>query len=240
VGGDGRAAQGGPPERTALVLTGGPHPFAETTPIVAGLLHAAGYRTEVVDDPDAAAGVLARRPPDLWVCNTLRWRMLAPRYDELRADFAYQTTDAVRTAFDDYVRSGGALLALHAAPICFDDWLGWGDILGARWDWERSSHPALGEMEVVVVAEHPITRGVDRFTILDEAYGRMLLAADVEPLAVSRWEGEDHPMLWMRAVGEGRVVVSTLGHGRESFEHPAHQRLLRQAIGALSGREVAT
>jgi len=218
----------------ALVLSGGPHPFAETTPIVSGLLRSAGYRTEVVDTPDAAAEVLGSRPPDLWVCNTLRWRMLAPKYDELRADFAYQTTEAVRSAFDGYVRSGGDLLALHGAPICFDDWQGWGDILGARWDWERSSHPALGDIEVEIVADHAITRGIDRFTITDEAYGRMLLAADVEPLAVSRWEDEAHPLLWMRRVGEGRVIVSTLGHGRESFEQPDHVRLLEQAIAVLS------
>lgn len=228
-------ARSGPqPERSdALLLSGGPHPFGETTPIVADVLRGAGFTVETVDSPDTAAQVLADTPPAVWVCNMLRWRMLAPKYDELRADFAYATTPRVRTAFERYVRQGGRLLALHAAPICFDDWPGWGDLLGARWDWELSSHPPLGEMEVRVVAEHPITAGIDRFTITDEAYGRMVRAEDVEPLAVSSWEGEEHPMLWVRRVGEGLVVTSTLGHGRESFEHPTHRRLLRQAIRFL-------
>ncbi len=218
----------------ALLLSGGPHPFADTTPVVSGLLTEAGYEVEVVDTPDAAAEVLLANPPELWVCNTLRWRMLAAKYDELRSEFAYSTTAAVRAAFDSYVRGGGRLLALHGAPICFDDWPGWGDLVGARWDWERASHPPLGDMEVRVVCDHPITDGVDRFSIRDEAYGHMQMAADLEPLVVSSWGGQDHPMLWIRRVDQGVVVTSTLGHGLESFQHPSHARLLRQAIEVLS------
>lgn len=219
-----------------LVLSGGPHPFAETTPILRSLLEDAGCAVEVVEHPSDAAVVLRERPPALWVCNTLRWRMLARRYADRRDEFGYETPGEVRRAFDHYVRNGGHLLALHAAPICFDDWPGWASIVGARWDWEVSSHPPLGEMEVRVIGDHPITRGVDRFEILDEAYGRMRLAADLEPLAVSRWDAEDHPVLWVREVGEGLVVTSTLGHSRESFENPAHRRILHQAVTYIAGK----
>jgi len=178
--------------------------------------------------------------PELWVCNTLRWRMLAPKYDDLRAEHAYATSAEVREAFPAWVRGGGNLLALHAAPICFDDWPGWGEVVGARWDWDRSGHPPLGGMEVQVVARHPVTEalldsGVDRFTVTDEAYGRMWLADDVEPLTVSRWDGADHPLLWARRVGEGKVVTSTLGHGAASFDHPSHRCILRAAVAWLTG-----
>lgn len=221
--------------RRALVLSGGPHPFAETTPLLEGYLRGAGLRVEVVDSPEDAALVLVEDPPEVWVCNTLRWQMHAPRYDDLRAEFAYRTSDRVRRSFDAYVRDGGSLLALHAAPICFDDWEGWADIVGARWDWERSSHPALGPMTVSVVESHPLTEGLSEFEVIDEAYGHLALAADLRPLAVTEWGGTDHPVLWERRVGSGKVVTCTLGHGRESLENPGTRRLLRRAIEFLAG-----
>lgn len=218
---------------TALLLSGGPHPFHQTTPRVVALLEEAGCAVDVVDDPDAAARRVADAPPDLLVMNTLRWRMLAPKYDEIRDEHAYTTSDEVRTAIPAYVAGGGRLLALHGASICFDDWPQWGEVVGARWVWDRSSHPPVGEMEVRVVTGHPLTAGVADFTIVDEAYGFMDLQPDVVPLAVSSHGGVDHPMLWVRTVGTGVVVTSTLGHGPESFDHPVHRELLRRAIALL-------
>ena len=219
--------------RTALVLSGGPHPFEATTPRVVALLEGAGCTVEVVEDPDEAARRLDRDPPDLLVMNTLRWRMLAPRYDALRDEHAYVTSDGVRAAVPAYVRDGGRLLALHGAPICFDDWPGWGEVVGARWAWDRSSHPPLGKMDVRVVAGHPLTDGIGDFSLRDEAYGFMDLEPDVVALTVSSHGGADHPMLWVRTVGRGVVVTSTLGHGPESFDHPAHRELLRRSVALL-------
>ena len=221
----------------ALLLTGGPHPFAETTPIVEGLLADAGYSVTVVDSPTEAAAVLAADPPDIWVCNTLRWRMLADKYDEIRDEFRYEIPDESARQIDEWVRDGGRLLALHAAPICFDTWPGWGDLLGARWDWERSWHPPLGEMRVDFSGDHPLTAGLEPFTIVDEAYRDMWLAQDVVPLAVVAEDDTVHPMLWVRRVDEGTVVTCTLGHGVESFTHPTHRELLVRSIGLLGEPE---
>jgi type 1 glutamine amidotransferase len=159
--------------------------------------------------------------------------MLAPKYDGIRDEHAYTTSDEVRSAIPAYVAGGGRLLALHGAPICFDDWPAWGEVVGARWVWDRSAHPPLGAMEVTVAAGHPLTEGVDGFSIVDEAYGFMDLQPDVVPLLVSSHGGVDHPVLWVRAVGTGVVVTCTLGHGPESFDHPVHRDLLRRSIALL-------
>ena len=39
---------------TAMVLSGGPHPFSDTTPVVVGLLEEIGYDSTVIEDPDEA------------------------------------------------------------------------------------------------------------------------------------------------------------------------------------------
>lgn len=215
----------------AVVLTGGPHPFAQTTPRVVDLLAETGVASTVVADPDAAAGHVATAGPGaLLVLNTLRWRMRGDRYAPQRDAHAYATSPALRHTFAAHVAGGGALLALHAAPICFDDWPGWRDVVGAAWDWDRSCHPPLGEVHVRVRGPHPLVDGIDDFTIHDEAYGFMDLADDIEPLATARHGDVDHPLLWVRRVGAGRVVTSTLGHGAESFDHPSHREILRRSV----------
>jgi len=235
----------------AVVLTGGPHPFAATTPQVVELLAEVGLAATVTPDPDRAAVLLAgagsddpddrddpgtRAAPRLLVLNTLRWRMGADRYASQREAHAYATSPAWRDAVTAHLAAGGALLALHAAPICFDDWPGWRDVVGAAWRWDVSSHPPLGPVRVHVCGSHPIVDGIDDFTVHDEAYGFMDLAGDVVPLATARHGGADHPLLWARRVATGRVVTSTLGHGPESFAHPVHRELLRRALGWLLDR----
>lgn len=219
----------------AVVLTGGPHPFAATTPRLVDLLASQGVACTVVEDPGEAAVLLVGTSPALLVVNTLRWRMRGERYAHLRDAYASATSAAARRAFAAHLAAGGGLLALHAAPICFDDWFGWRDLVGAAWQWDRSSHPPLGVMRVQLRGPHPIVDGLDDFTIHDEAYGFMDLADDVVPLATSRHGGVDHPVLWARAVDAGRQVTCTLGHGPESFDHPTHRELLRRSVRWLLG-----
>src|SRR5690606_31481404 len=89
------------PGRTrAVVLTGGPHPFAQTTPRVVDLLAETGVASTVVSDPDTAAGLVAAAGPrTLLVLNTLRWRMRADRYAPQRDAHAYATSPALRRRF---------------------------------------------------------------------------------------------------------------------------------------------
>ncbi|MGI9577500.1 MAG: ThuA domain-containing protein [Microthrixaceae bacterium] len=224
--------------RSALILSGGNHPFDQTTPRVQTLAEEAGFEVTVVDSPPDAARHLESKDPDLWVCNTLRWRMLADQYANLREEFAYEIDANTSARIEAWVNGGGRLLALHAAPICFDNWQGWGELIDARWQWGVSSHPPLAEITVEFTAEHPLTSGLADFCMLDEAYGDMWLAPEVEPLAISRWGGREHPMLWVRSVGDGTVVTSTLGHGAESFDHPTHREVLRRSMSLLSRPEV--
>ena len=61
---------------------------------------------------------------------------------------AFSLSAAGRTAIDEWHAAGRPILALHTGVICFDDWPGWGELLGGRWDWNRSSHPPLGRVGV--------------------------------------------------------------------------------------------
>ena len=227
-----------------VLLTGGPtHPFDATSQLICDLFAAHGISTVVETEPRDAITRLrsathAGAGVDLLTVHALRWSMRQDRYAQLRAEHAF-TVDAEDVAvIDAFVRGGGGLLALHTAVICFDAEPTWHALCGASWNWERSSHPPLGSLNVAVTgqgATHTITHDLEPFMIWDEAYGFLDEVPDIEPLLTTNHGGRDHPMLWARSVGEGRVVTDLLGHGTESFAHPVHQTILTRAAHWVAG-----
>lgn len=222
---------------TALVVSGGwAHPAEQTTPAVVAALEAEGHRVTVVDDLTDATGALASGDDDLLVVNALWFSMADDRYSaEVRAEWARPATATWRTAVEDHLTAGRPLLALHTAPICFDDWPRWGEIVGGAWNWQRSMHPPPGPFTVEVVSDHPVVDGLGSFEVHDERYSFLDVADDVEVLAVARDGDEVHEIVWVREENGARVVYSALGHDPRSYETPENRVLLRRAIRHLGG-----
>ncbi len=219
-----------------LVLSGGvAHPFEVTTRRLVEILADAGIESEVEDDLEVGAARLAGGVHfDLVTVNALWWRMLPERYASQRAEYAYSPSEGVRRALSAFVGSGGPLLAVHTASICFDDWPGWGEIVGGAWNWDRSAHPPLGPVAVTVrVGAHPIVEGISDFEVVDEAYGFLDLQPDVEGLLFATHGGAEHPLLWARHFGKGRVVYSALGHDGRAYAHPAYRTVVERAAAWL-------
>jgi len=228
------------PVTANLLLTGGPtHPFGATTPLLVDLLAERGITSEVTTDPHEALSLLtaaeAGHGPgfDLVTVHALQWRMEQARYADRRAEHALSVSDDDLAVLDRFVRAGGGLLALHTAVICFDGAPTWRTLCGAVWDWDRSSHPPLGPVTVTPTEAgraHDVTRGVETFTVEDEAYGDLDAVDGLEPLLVAEHGGRTHPLAWARRVGAGRVATDLLGHGPPSFTHPVHREVLARAV----------
>jgi type 1 glutamine amidotransferase len=228
--------------RTALLLTGGPpgHPFAATAGLLADLLAFEAIRATIVDDPGEAFDRLAAKPVDLFVVNALRWRMIADRYAADRATWATTTPPRAASAVRAHLARGGGILAVHTACICFDDWPGWGEVLGGSWDWERSSHSPVGPADVVVRADrHPIVAELDDFEVVDEVYGFLHHPEPVTALAAAGHGGAMHPIVWTVDHGPGRVVVDTLGHDERSFAARVHREIVRRGARWAVGEDLA-
>lgn len=222
-----------------LLLSGGPaHDFPVTAALLAELLAEVGVETTVVESPAAALDAL-RDPttgPDpgfeLFTVLGLHWRMDQERYADRRAEHAFALSDADAAVLRDFVAAGRGLLALHAAVICFDAHPVWRELCGAAWDWERSSHPPVGDVTVAVTPagrRHEITGDVGDFVVEDEVYAKLDVVADLDPLLVTDLAGLPAPLLWARRVGSGRVVTDVLGHGPESLQSPGHRTVLQRA-----------
>ena len=227
-----------------LILTGGIfHPFDESAPALARLLALYGIESTITEDIEDGLARLAAGGFELLTIYALRWRMLDnEKYQPHRARWGLSLSQAGRDAITAHVDSGRGLLGIHTAAICFDDWPGWGKLLGGAWRWGRSSHPPLGNATVRIDdAAHPITRALPGFTTIDEVYGGLDLEPDVQPLMHATAGGEAgwQPMLWAREVGRGRVAFDALGHDAAALTHDTHRRILaRAALWTLGRRDL--
>lgn len=229
--------------RRVLILAGGSphaHDFDGVGRALVATAREAGHDVTLVDHPELAVPMLTSQPtsdrPDLLMIHGLWWRMDGPAYDRWRPDHGYVTTEEWRDAVSGYVAGGGSLLALHAAPICFDDWPEWGDIVGGAWRWGISSHPPLGPVAATVVDGHPVVDGMPtELRLRDEIYGDLAVREGVDVLLQARRHPDDalQPIGWVHRFGRGSVVYDGLGHDARSLTDPDHRRLIAQAMAWL-------
>lgn len=220
-----------PVQKRNLILSGGvAHDYAQTSLMLSRVLKGVEVHSEIHEDFGILEDLLAF---DMVTLNCVRWTCSQAQVNpEWRDRWAFTLSEAGRERFLEFLGQGKGLLALHAATICFDDWPVYREILGAWWEWGISSHAPFQDHKMEVRDHsHPITEGIPDFTIKDELYIHARFTDSVSPLIEGVWEGQSHPVLWVRNYGAARVCYTALGHGIEAFEHPENQLLLQR--GAL-------
>jgi type 1 glutamine amidotransferase len=214
----------------AVVLSGGyAHSFAETSAVLAGLAAETGMVPEIHDSVGAAMAALPGAR--LLVVNALWWSMAQhDKYAPHRAAHARNLSDSELAAMVQHVASGGGLLALHTATICWDTQPGWVQLMGGGWAWGRSHHPPLGPVAVSLTAQGAALSGASDFEVIDEAYHALDPGPDCRILAHAAAGGAPQPIAWTRHHERGRVAVDALGHDVRSLRVPGHAALLRALI----------
>ncbi|MEU1515882.1 ThuA domain-containing protein [Streptomyces sp. NPDC005811] len=154
-------------------------------------------------------------------------------------------TPAGRERLTAYVGAGGGFVGVHAAACTEYDWPYYGELLGARF----ARHPAHQPGKAVVEDhDHPATRHLPTvWDFTDEWYDfrtnprgrvRVLAGAD-ESSYEGGGMGADHPLVWCREEGAGRVFYTALGHASEAYRDPDFLAHLRGGIAwaARVGRD---
>ena len=148
---------------------------------------------------------------------------------------------AQQTAFERYVRAGGAYIGVHAASDTEYDWPWYGGLVGAYF----ASHPAPQTATVKVADRvHASTTGLpQRWVRNDEWYnfranprGNVHVLATLDETTYTGGSmGHDHPIAWCKNYDGGRSWYTGGGHTDESFtEAPFRSHLLggiRSAAG---------
>ena len=214
-----------------LLLSGGSHPYAESTPVLVDFLGDAGHEVHTTED----ASILVSDDVtsfDAIVFNTRRETDLT-------------LAKAEQVALTRFVGGGRGFVCLHISSCRPESWPDYHDLTGGGWITGTSCHPPYGQFTVDVKnPDHPCAEGITDFVTNDEMYIRLdtrpgndvFLTAELEegthtfagtPMLMA---GGTYAMAWTRAYGNGRVFNTTLGHNGLSFQTPGFQRLVLNGV----------
>ena len=201
-----------------LLITGGRHPYDETTPVMAEFLKDAGHAVTLSEGAEELTGGLGGF--DAIVLNT--WRETASGND---------WSGGQREGFKSYVEDGGGLVSVHISPASCADWPEMKKITGGGWISGESWHPPFGWFQVFVDQPgHPLANGVDDFWTYDECYCGVDLQPGIDVFIHGVVEGENRPLGWSFSYGKGKVANIALGHAGSSQTHPHFQRLILNSV----------
>jgi type 1 glutamine amidotransferase len=135
---------------------------------------------------------------------------------------------------------GTGLVVLHHALVSYQHWPEYEQIIGGRYP-EADGKSGVVTLEVgyehdveipvvIVAKDHPVTAGLNDFTIHDEIYWGFRVQPDVAVLLTTTHLKSGKPLAWARNQGKSRVVFIQLGHGPEAFVNPNYRQLLAQSI----------
>jgi type 1 glutamine amidotransferase len=213
-----------------LFFGGGPsHPYKACADVLSGYLEDYGiYRLKYTEDPD-----------DLLEESLADYDILL--VFAIRFDHEKETSKAVREGIRSLLGAGKGLMTVHSGVACFSTWPEFADTVGIYWRWGTSTHEPYRPMMVNVAAEdHPITRGLADFKIIDEFYYRLEPREGNEMLLTSTHEvdGEEKvdPIAWTRKDGNGRVFTNVLGHDDRTWKNIAFLEIMRRGIDWAAGR----
>jgi len=152
----------------------------------------------------------------------------APRLDPYELLVFYYTvgqiTDAQKNGLLNWLASGKGYVGIHSAADSFRDCPEYRAMVGGHF----VTHPQYREYQVSVVdSGHPITQGLEEFTVTDEQY---ILDYDprVNVLCTALWKGSAMPVAWTKTWGKGRVFYLALGHDAAACRHEMFRLLLQR------------
>ena len=134
-----------------------------------------------------------------------------------------------RQAIMQHVEAGRPLMITH--PASWYNWENWPEyneqLVGGG---SRSHEPIQAFTVEVLQPNHPLMEGVPAsFEITDELYRAEILPdAQAIVLAIGRSHETEaiYPVIWVRQVGDAKIVVNTLGHDDRAHDLPAYKRII--------------
>jgi len=143
-------------------------------------------------------------------------------------------------AFKDYVLGGGGFAGIHGAMFgpsaCEDKWAWYGDLCGVSFKNHSAVLPARVNVED---RANPSTAELpEHWLRADEWYnyqgtprgGARVLATVEESTYLGGTVGPDHPIAWCKAMGQGIMWYTAMGHTDESFREPL---FLKHILGGI-------
>jgi len=162
-------------------------------------------------------------------------------------DMAKDITDQQKAWFAETIKEGKGVVILHHALGSYQDWPEYAKIMGGRYlrapaqiegkPWARSTykHDVTFTVEIAD-RRHPITQGLQDFTIKDEVYGGYWVSSAAHPLLKAHHPESGEIVGWTNQYGKARVVCLVGGHGPTAYSNPNYCAVVRRSLLWASGR----
>lgn len=206
-----------------LILSGSNnHEWKQTTPMLERILLKSGkFSIKITERPDTLTSfdfelvdvVLSNW--NSWPENDLRW------------------PEQTEKALLSFIKNGGGFITFHASSSAFYKWPDFQQISTAAWIMDTTSHGKPSETKINIInKKHPVTKGIDDFTLFDELWLHAAENPKFEVLGVaSKKETTEkgikpQPAIMVAGLGKGRIFHTILGHDVKAIENSGFQHLL--------------
>lgn len=212
-----------------LLLTGANnHNWAATTPILQQLLASTGaFDVDIVTEPETLVDKLDDADVLLSNWNATGKENKPPPWSE-----------ALKTAYVEFVRAGGGHVAVHAGTSSFSNWPDYQAIGLASWKNKETSHGPVDTFDVRITdPSHPVTQGMTAFQTRDELWLKpgvqpgARVIAEAFSTATGNWE----PSVLVGEFGQGRCLTILLGHDANAMNNEGFRQLLLQGTSWAAG-----
>lgn len=220
------ADSAGPAAKLRVLLVYGGHAF-ETNQFFQMFKDNPDIALQTVEHPQAHAWLKpdAARQYDVLVLYD-SWPKIG---EDAKADFVQRLKD------------GKGLVALHHSLCNYPKWDEYAKIVGGQYHFEKWTANGVEQPAStyrhdvrfsirVADPNHPVTRGVKDFDLLDETYGGFEVRPESHALLTTSEATSGRTIAWAKTYEQARVVYLQSGHDHTAYENPNYRRLVAQAI----------
>lgn len=132
----------------------------------------------------------------------------------------------------DFVAGGKGFVPIHCGSACFTNSAKVTALIGGRF----KSHGTGTFEELLVDADHPVTKGLKPIKSWDETYVHSMHNEKDRTVLAVRAEGDaKEPFTWVRTHEKGRVFYTAWGHDERTWGNEDFQNLLERGIRWAAG-----
>ena len=144
--------------------------------------------------------------------------------------------------FIDCLKEGKGMVVWHHAYCSYQDWSEYQTIIGGRYyeqawtdsngvEQPKSTYDHDVQFRVKVAdTQHPVTKGIEDFDIVDETYGKGVVNPNVHILLTTDAPTSTPSIAWTNQYGKSKIVTVLLGHDNHAWTNPSFVKFLTQAI----------
>ncbi len=155
-------------------------------------------------------------------------------------DLADSISLAQQQAYIDLLKKGASMIFLHHALVSYQNWPEFVKIVGGQYhtqpvvvngDTLKANYDHDVNIPVKVEDKnHPVTKGIRDFEVVDEVYSDVEILPSVKPLLSTTHPKSMRYLAWVNHYGNSEVICIQLGHGPSCYTNPNFRRLIQQAI----------